>query len=186
MRLIAFMIGLMVITAGTAHAAAAWYQFIDEEAGFLVNMPAEPTISTGEYQTAILGTVPTKIYTAEDRGITFTVTLVDVSDRLIDSASILQELIYIRTRDLNIVSDSLSRADPGPRAAYGRRIVEDRPDGSRVTAAFYLTKGKLFLFEATIPPGGDKGSPFSGRFVDSVAFNLDRDWSVVPGGQAAQ
>ena len=186
MRLSAFVIGLVLMASCAAQAASAWYQLVDEEAGFLVNMPAEPVISTGEYHTGILGTVPAKVYTSEERGIIFTVTMVDVSDRLMESASILQELIYIRTRDLNIVSDSLSRADPGPLAVYGRRIVEDTPDGGRVTAAFYLTKGKLFLFEATIPPGGDKGSPFSGRFVDSVAFNLDRDWSVVPGGQPAQ
>jgi hypothetical protein len=183
MRFIALVIGFVVAASAAAQGAAAWHQFIDEEAGFLVNMPSEPSVSTGEYQTAILGRVPTKVYTAEDRGMTFTVTLVDVSDRLMESASILQEVIYIRTRDLNIVSDSLSRADPGPLAVYGRRIVEDRPDGSRVVAAFYLTKGKLFLFEVNIPAGGDKGSPLSGRFVDSVAFNLERDWSIVPGGQ---
>jgi hypothetical protein len=186
MRIVALILGLILASTAPAAAAAAWFQFFNEEDGFLVNMPGEPTVSTGEYRTAILGRVPTKVYSVEDRGTTYSVTVVDVSDRLIDSASILQEVIYIRTRDLNIVSDSLSRADPGPRAVYGRRVVEDRPDGSRVTAAFYLTKGKLFLFEVTIPPGGDKGSPFSGRFVDSVAFNLDRDWSVVPGGAPAQ
>jgi len=134
--------------------------------------PTQPAVTTGEYQTAILGRVPAAIYSVTDRGNTFSITVVDLSDRLMQSASVLQELIYIRTRDLNLVADTLSRADPGRNAAYGRRVTEDRPDGSRVVAAFYCTKGKLFLFEATIPPGGDKDSPTSGRFVDSVTFNL--------------
>ena len=155
MRIGVFVIALVTVFATVAQAASAWHQFVDEEVGFLVNMPGEPTVSTGEYRTAILGSVPTKVYSSEDRGINFTVTVVDVSDRLMESASILQEVIYIRTRDLNIVSDSLSRSEPGPNAVYGRRIVEDRADGSRVVAAVYLTKGNLFLFDATIPPGGD-------------------------------
>ncbi len=184
LSLMAAMLACFAVAAPVSAEAAAWGQFVDEELGFAVNMPGEPTVSAGEYQTAILGTVPTKIYTAMDRGVTFTVTLVDVRDRLMESASVLQEVIYIRTRDLNIVSDDLSRSEPGQHAVYGRRVTEDRPDGSRVVAAFYLTKGHLFLFEATIPPGGDKGTPVSGRFVDSVVFNLERDWNIVPGAPA--
>jgi len=187
MRFISLMWGVLfaaLAMSATPVHAQGWDQFVDEEIGFGVNMPGEPVISAGEYQTAILGTVPTKIFTAENRGVTFTITLVDVRDRLMESASILQEVIYIRTRNLNIVSDDLSRSEPGQHAVYGRRIVEDRPDGSRVVAAFYLTKGYLFLFEATIPAGGDTGTPLSGRFVDSVAFNLERDWNIVPGAPA--
>ncbi len=182
MRFLTLFAALMIMAAAPAEAASAWHQYIDEEVGFLVNMPGEPVESVGEYRTAILGRVPSKILTSQDRGMVFTVTMVDVRDRLMESASILQELIYIRTRNLDIISDSLSRADPGQGAAYGRRVVEDRPDGSRVVAAFYLTKGILFLFETVIPAGGDKGSPLSGRFVDSVSFNLERDWNIVPGG----
>jgi len=182
MRLIALFAALMISASAPVQAASAWHQYVDEEIGFLVNMPGEPVESISEYRTAILGRVPSKILTSEDRGLVFTVTMVDVSDRLMESASILQEIIYIRTRNLDIVSDSLSRADPGPGAVYGRRVVEDKPDGSRVVAAFYLTHGYLFLFEVNIPAGGDKGSPFSGRFVDSVSFDLVRDWNIVPGG----
>lgn len=181
MRFLALFAAAMIIGAAPAQAASAWHQHINEEIGFLVNMPGEPVESVGEYRTAILGRVPSTIYTAEDRGMVFTITMVDVHDRLMESASVLQELVYIRTRNLDIVSDSLSRADPGPRGAYGRRVVEDKPDGSRIVAAFYLTKGYLFLFETLIPAGGDKGSPLSGRFVDSVSFDLERDWSLVPG-----
>jgi hypothetical protein len=182
MRFFALIAALLIWSSAPAQAASAWHQYVDEEIGFLVNMPGEPVESEGEYRSAILGRVPSKILTSEDRGMAFTVTMVDVSDRLIESASMLQEIIYIRTRNLDIVSDSLSRADPGPHGVYGRRVVEDLPDGSRVVGAFYLTHGYLFLFEANIPAGGDKGSPFSGRFVDSVSFDLVRDWNIVPGG----
>jgi hypothetical protein len=182
MRFIALFAALVICSSAPAHAAAAWHQYVDEEIGYLVNMPGEPVESVGEYRTGILGRVPSRVLTTEDRGMVFTVTMVDVSDRLLESASILQEVVYIRTRNLDIASDSLSRADPGPGAVYGRRVVEDTPDGGRVVAAFYLTKGLLFLFEVTIPPGGDKGSPLSGRFVDSVSFDLQRDWNIVPGG----
>ncbi len=182
MRFLALFAVLMIWSSAPVQAASAWNQYVDEEIEFLVNMPGEPVESLGEYRTAILGRVPSTILTTEDRGMVFTVTMVDVSERLMESASMLQEIIYIRTRNLDIVSDSLSRADPGPGAVYGRRVVEDKPDGSRVVAAFYLTHGYLFLFEVNIPAGGDKGSPLSGRFVDSVSFDLVRDWNIVLGG----
>jgi len=41
--------------------------------------------------------------------------------------------------------------------------------------AFYFTKGKLYVMEATVlPANGDYATPDVGRFIDSVTFNLDR------------
>ena len=53
-------------------------------------------------------------------------------------------------------------------------------DGGRATASFFVTKGRLFIFESIVPEGGDLDSPAPGRYVQTVIFNIDWDWSVWP------
>lgn len=171
MRLIA-LVGILMIAAA-APAEAAWHRYVNPAAGFGVDVPADPVVSEGTYKTAVAGTVKSTIYATAEKGVAFSVTVVDFSNRLLETASLLQEAIFINTRDLKIVSDDLVRAETGPRGVYGRRIAVDQPDGSRTTRALYLTKGKLYIFEARVPKGGDFGTPAVGRFVDSVVFQLD-------------
>ena len=175
LKTLATAVAFVVAIFANLPAHAAWDVRVVHEAGFAVNMPTEPKVVQGEYRTGLLGRVPASIYSSADRGVNFSVTVVDVSKNLMESASILQETIYIRTRDLNIITDSLSRSEPGRAAVYGRRITEDTAEGGRRVSALYLTKGKLYIFEVNIPAGGDKGTPMSGRFIDSVEFNVDRD-----------
>jgi hypothetical protein len=184
MRLLGLALALMLMALSPAQAA--WEQRVFRDEGFAVTFPDEPQKSTAEYRAGLVGRVPATVYKAMNRGMTFSVTIVDVANKRGNQASILQEAIYIRTRGRNIVSDDLSRAEPGATAAYGRRITEDLMDGSRTVTAIYLTKDRLYIFEALIPAGGDKQSPLTGRFIDSVVFNLDRDWNVVPQDGAAQ
>ena len=181
MRFIGLVAAFMIMAA--APAQAAWQQVMMREDGFAANMPAAPTKSTVEYRSALLGRRPATVYTAVERGNTYTVTIVDVSDKVGQQASILQEAIYIRTRDRKIVSDDLARSEPGLNAVYGRRITEDLADGSRTVGVFYLTKNKLYIFDVKIPATNDKNTPASGRFIDSVVFNLDRDWNQPPPAQ---
>ena len=181
MRLIGIVAALLFLAV--APAEAAWQQFRDTEIGFAVNVPAPPTKATAEYRAGLVGRRQATVYTSAERGNTFKVTIVDVSDKQALQASILQEAIYIRTRDRMIVADNLARSEPGLNAVYGRRITEDLPDGSRTVGAFYLTKNKLFIFDAIIPAANDKDTPATGRFIDSVVFNLDRDWSLPPPAQ---
>jgi hypothetical protein len=42
-------------------------------------------------------------------------------------------------------------------------------------AAFYFIKGRLISLQVTVlPANGDYGTPDMGRFVDSIAFRVDR------------
>lgn len=169
--------GLMAITGS---AQAAWEQYINEELHFGVDFPEPPTMSMGTYQGAVSGERPSTIFEAEYRGMTYRVTVVDISDQLIDGGSILEEAVYIWGLEGQITVDTIARADPWERATYGRRLTIDKEDGSRATASFFENGGRLYIFEATIPPGGDLEDPNPGRFVQSVLFRIDLDWSVWP------
>jgi len=168
------------ILAITWPAQAAWEQYLNEEYHFGVDFPAPPEMRAGTYQGAVSGERPATIFEAEVRGITYSVTVVDISDQLIDSGSILEEAAYIWSLDGEITVDSSARADPWEGATYGRRMTIDKEDGARATAAFFSNGGRLYIFESEIPAGGDLEDPNPGRFVQSVLFRIELDWSVWP------
>ena len=58
--------------------------------------------------------------------------------------------------------------------------TDEIEDGGRATASLFVTKGRLYIFESVVPGGGDIESPAPGRFVQTVIFNIDWDWSVWP------
>ena len=71
--------------------------------------------------------------------------------------------------------DTFTRFGSGKDTVYGRKIVVDLPDNKgRSTGAFYFTKGRLIMLEATVPANGNLASPDPGRFVDSIAFAPSR------------
>ncbi len=170
-------VGLMAVSG---RAEAAWEQYINEEFHFGVDFPAEPNMRAGTHQGAVVGERPSTIFEAESDGITYRAIIVDISDQLIDSGSILEEAIYIWGLDGELVVDMSARTGPWEGAVYGRRLTIDKEDGSRATASFFTTLGRLYIFEAVIAAGGDMAGPNPGRFVQTVIYNIDWDWSIWP------
>jgi hypothetical protein len=169
--------GLMAVPSA---AEAAWEQYINEEFHFGVDFPAEPSVSSGIHRGAVSGERPSTIFEAEVDGITYRVTVVDISDQLIDSGSILEEAVYIWGLDGELTVDMSARTGPWEGAVYGRRLTIDKEDGSRATASFFTTRGRLYIFEVSIAAGGDLEGPNPGRFVQTVIYNINWDWSVWP------
>jgi hypothetical protein len=161
-------------------AEAAWEQYINEEFHFGADFPAEPTQSTGMYRGAVSGERASNIFETVVDGITFRATIVDISDQLVDAGSILEEAVYIWGLDGEITVDMSARADPWESAAYGRRLSIVKEDGSHATAAFFATRGNLYIFEAIASADSDASDPGPGRFAQSVLFNIELDWSVWP------
>jgi hypothetical protein len=89
-----------------------------------------------------------------------------------EGATILGEREYMFQEGKKVLADTFGRVEPGKDAVYGRKIIAELPDHKgRTTAAFYFTKGKLIMLEATVlPANGDFGSPDPALFVDSIAF----------------
>lgn len=171
------MVGLMLASGS---AEAAWEQYIYEDFGFGVDFPAEPGVESGTYQAAVAGERETTIFEVEDGGIVYRATVVDISDQLIDAASILEEAVFIWGRAGELTVDRIARPGPWETAVYGRRLTKELEDGGRATASLFVTKGRLYIFESVVPGGGDIESPAPGRFVQTVIFNIDWDWSVWP------
>src|SRR5579864_1687341 len=179
MRLIALAVVAVLLAA--APAQAAWKSYKYPQYGFGVDFPDEPKMGAGEYRGVIAGRNPTTTISAELEGTIYRVEIVDFSNRMPETATLLEEAIYLATQEGKLVSDTTARTDNGAKfAKYGRRVTVLTKDGGKKITELYLVNGKLLMFEGIITPKGDLENPEAARFQDSIMFNLDRDWTIPP------
>lgn len=164
------------LVAAAMPAQAAWKNYINRELGFSFRAPGEVKADIGTYRGAIAGPRQTIVYKSVDNNIEYKVTVMSFLQAQAEGASILGEREYMFAEHKKVLLDTFGRVEPGKDAVYGRKIVVDLPDHKgRTTAAFYFTKGRLFMLEATVlPQNGDFGSPDPALFVDSVTFAFSR------------
>jgi len=172
---------MLAVMAGAAFtftampAQAAWKTYIDKELGFSVMMPGDVTASLGTFRGQLAGPRQTINYRSMDDNIEYRITVMNFVQAQAEGAALLGERQFMFQDKKKVLTDVFSRVGSGADAVYGRKSVIDLPDNKgRSTGAFYFTKGKLFLFETTVPANGNLASPDPDRFIDSVSFNLSR------------
>jgi hypothetical protein len=173
--MLAALAGAALATA-TMPAQAAWKSYINKELGFSFKAPGEVKTSVGTYRGALAGPRQTIVYRSTDNGVEYRITVMSFPQAQEEGANILGEREFMFQDGKKVLMDAFGRVEPGKDAVYGRKIVVDLPgDKGRATGAFYFTKGKLIVLEATVlPANGDYASPDPGLFIDSIAFNLSR------------
>jgi len=151
-------------------AQAAWEYYISHPLSFSVAMPGEVIASRGTYEAVVAGTHDTIVFSSSENGIDYRVMLVDTLDVQDKAASLLGEAAYNFQDGKTLMMDIDARAD----RHFGRKLTVELPnDAGRATAEYFFLNGQLLELRATIPPGGDYGSPNIARFIDSVAFFPD-------------
>jgi len=156
-------------------AQAAWKSYINRELGFSFMAPGEIKAGVGNFRGAIAGPRQTILYRSAEDNIEYRVTVISFPQAQAEGATLLGERQYMFQDKRNILIDTFTRFGSGKDTVYGRKIVVDLPDNKgRSTGAFYFTKGRLIMLEATVPANGNLASPDPGRFVDSIAFAPSR------------
>ena len=178
MRLFALAMAAAVVAASPAHAA--WKSYKYPEYGFGVDFPAQPTVGKGLYRGRLAGRVPATEITAKDGEVTYKATIVDFTSRPLDGPTLLGEAEFLLTQDGDVITDTSARAEAGPKAQYGSRIVTKLKDGTLRLSEVFLAQGKLYQLDSLISPKGDQGDPEAARFQDSLIYDLARDWTVQP------
>lgn len=160
----------------TAPAQAAWHSYVSHQLGFSFEAPGEVKSTIGLERGEIAGPRETTLFRSTDDNIDYRVTVMNFPQAQADGADLLGEQAYNFSNNKKVLMDTFGRVEPGKEAIYGRKITIDLPNnGGRALAAFYFTKGKLYILRATVlPANGDYATPDAGRFIDSVTFNLDR------------
>ena len=171
---------LLAASAGAAGAAvamaampaqAAWKSYINKQLGFSFMAPGEVKTTVGNFRGAIAGPRQTIVYRSVEDNIEYKVTVMSFLQAQAEGATILGERQYMFQQGKKVLMDAFARVENGKDAVYGRKLVVDLPDNKgRTTGAFYFTKGRLIMLEATVPANGNLASPDPGRFIDSIAF----------------
>jgi hypothetical protein len=152
----------------TAPAMAVWRGYISHPLGFAFAAPGEIKVEKGTYRAAVAGTHDTIVYRFLDDDIEYKVTVIDMTDKANDAATLLGEAEYAFQDGKKVLMDTFGRLD----RQFGRKLTIDLPNNAgRTSAAFYFINGRIVSLQATVlPANGDYDTPEMGRFVDSITF----------------
>jgi len=186
MRLISPLILCLSVLTGTA-SAQGWHTYEARDQFFSVNFPAEPEITDSTYASEYGATLPARIYRVRNGASLHSVTVVDYTqaqriyaelpDRTDEAnnaslwlydqrASVAYAARNFRLRGGEVTYDAWHHID----LVEGHQLQVTNPDQSRTYASMYLHEGRLYILEATVPPG----SLPQGLFQQSLSF-LDQD-----------
>jgi hypothetical protein len=195
-------IGLLITAAliASSAASAAWKEYPQPQLGFVVEFPADPSGSTGNYKTGLVPSATAHIYSLKEEHALYVATVVDLLDRKEEGAILLGEAESTLSQLGDVTSISTSRVEPGRAAIYGRFItincrsarVTDQlgqtaetirtwfknitgvecPDRSRLMANMFFNRGRLYLIQGINLPStdDDSSSPAALRFANSISF----------------
>jgi hypothetical protein len=198
LRPTAFVIVAALIASSAA--AAAWKEYPQPDLGFVVEFPADPAISTGNYRTTLVPSATAHIYSVKEDHALYVATVVDLLDRKEEGATLLGEAESIVKGIGDVTSISTSRVEPGRAAVFGRFITIDCrygkatdelgqtpetvrtwfknitgvecPDKSRLLVNMFFNRGRLYMIQGiNLPsPDGEAAGPAALRFAHSISF----------------
>lgn len=150
--------------------AQGWSEFTSEQDRFAIEFPGNgPEIRDLAYESEYGVVFPARVYSAEDRGARYSVTVVDYSDAkrlhaertnktnaddgsLYWAVDVLGSIAYaawnIRKRGGEITYDAFNYIQ----RVAGHQLQITNADQSRTFAGIYLHETLLYIVEATVPP----------------------------------
>ena len=115
-------IGLMIASAliASSLAAASWKEYHQPQFGFVVEFPADPSASTGNYKTTLVPATASHNLSLKEDNAHYVATVVDLPDRKEEGAILLGEAEFYLRQLGDVTSTSMSRVEPGRAAIFGR------------------------------------------------------------------
>jgi len=163
MRFIAF--ALAAFAASTPALAQGWQEYSYPDYAFAVSFPAAPTIETTTYQAPDGRSVEARVYSATADNTSFKVTVADLSGADNVEAAVLDNAVKLLSRGSEVKVDIPHRV----MRVYGRQLSIAEADGSRVLAAVFFFKDRLYQIEGK-SLGGAGGTGDAIRFQQSLMF----------------
>ncbi len=178
MRAVAIALGIVILLAGAAEAAAK--EFVFRELGVAKEFPVDPTMPQEGYRTPLLGrAVPATVYEARADNIIFRFTIADLRalDLIPRGASLYAECLAMAEAEGNILARMPQRVEDGTEhRVYGQLTSVDLADGQgRKQTNCFLSKGRLYKVESLVLPAhGEPNAAAAVRFSTSLRFRIDQ------------
>ena len=178
---------LTLVSISSVCHAQGWLEYINRTDRFIVNFPGQPEVSDTTHRSAFEATFPARVYTVEAGSGVYSVTVVDYrdSERIHSERTDLTEANSSSSVWVTDVRASVAHAAQGFRARggevtydawadidkiEGHQLQITNPDQSRSFVAIHLHDSRLYILEATVPPG----APPPGLFQQSLGI-LDEE-----------
>lgn len=172
---------VVVLTLSAPAAAQEWIEYTSKQDLFIVNFPGEPTIREIPYPTEFGITLQARVYSVEDRGSKYSVTVVDytAAERLHTERTGSCQGNPCTNRIANELRGAMDYAmfqflQRGGKVTYyglgdtdrieGRRVQILNPDQSRIFGAVYMHELRLYILDGTVPESAPPPALFQQNF----------------------
>ena len=156
MRLIGFVVAALLLAAPVQ--AQEWKEYNYPDNGFSIHFPADPKISDATYKTADGTSVKARIYSLEQNGMHFAVTVADFSALKMSEESAIDQAVKQITAGNDVKMDIPHRVN----STYGRQLTVFSKDGSRSFIAVFFRNNKLYITDGKVLPGNSDMSTGDG------------------------
>lgn len=178
MRFAALTLAMIFSLCSLPAAAQSWFEFVDEEEMFGVNLPADPTVEDITYVTEFRDERPGKVYTATDGQVEYKVSVIDYTNTTLPGERSLWDFhgavafaaTSIRRRGGEVTQDGWAQADRIP----GHQLQVTNLDGTRSYVQIHSHGKRLYIVEAIAP--ADATPPI--HFQQSLII-LDEEGEIV-------
>ena len=173
---------VLMLTLPGLSFAQGWIEYANIEEGFFVNFPGEPTVEETTWETEYGAAMPTRVYSVENSRGSYSVTVVDFRDaqrihaervsasecppgaetctggpgstgigywRIDKQGSMAYGAWQMFQRDAEVTHFMWNFVD----LVEGLQLQLTNADQSRTFASLYLHADRLYILEATAPPG---------------------------------
>lgn len=177
-------VAFILLIAGSSFAQD-WIEYRNLEDRFAVNLPGQPTIREITYQSQRAATLEGRVYEVLDGPRRYSVTVIDYTGARGDVTdwlgSVAWEAWRFRKRGGEVTYDAYAQVD----RIVGHQIHITNPDKTLTYAAIHLHGRRLYVLEATVPPGTPGAVHFqqSLQILDetgkAIRYELDDDGNRV-------
>ena len=151
--------------AAAQSGGGEWVEYVSRSEHFMINLPGQPTARETTYQPQRGPTLPARVFTVDDGPRHYSVTVVDLAKIAQPSdvqGSVAWEAWNFRKRGGDITYDAYAQVD----RIEGHQLHITNRDGSVSLVGIYVHARRLFILEATGPPG----SPGAVHFQQSLVI----------------
>jgi hypothetical protein len=159
----AFLVSVAVASMLSGAAwAQAWSEHENRQEGWLMNFPGEPKTETRPYTTASGALFESKIYSVESGGGIYSFTFVELSSQPQDQTQTIAYAVDTLRQKGRARYDDAHDLD----GVTGHQISVLLPDGRLMLGSVYFYNQRLYITEASVPPGAAPPQ----QFQQSITF----------------
>ncbi len=184
MRLFRLIPAALILSISGTCFAQDWIEYVDRAERFSVNFPGEPTVQDTTYMSEYGDTLPARLYTAQEGPLRYSITVVnyaDTGETVLRGSTVRGSIAYaawnFRKRGGEVTYDAFAQVD----RIEGHQLQITNADQSRTFVAIHLHARRLYILEATVPPGSPPPVGFQQSLVvldeegKRIRYNLDHD-----------